>query len=136
MLLKKIIIVEDDIFLQDFYKLFFKKIGANVSIIEDPDELVQSLEKEKTDLIIMDINLRNSMLGNKKIDGLKLSRFIKLNFGHLHIPILLITAYALSSFGDNVFEDSLADDYMIKPISDYNKLIEKINKLVYVHDER
>jgi CheY-like chemotaxis protein len=129
----RIIIVEDDMFLQDFYKLFFKKIGAEVLIIEDPDELIRSLEKDKADLIIMDINLRNSMLNNQKIDGLKLSRYVKLNFRHLNVPILLITAYALTSFGENVFEDSLADDYLIKPIADYNKLIEKINRLVY-HD--
>lgn len=133
MTLKKIIIVEDDAFLQDFYKIFFKKVGAEVFIIEDPDELVRSVQKERPDIIIMDINLRNSMLGSQKVDGIKLSRYIKQNFGKLNIPILLITAYALSTFGENVMEESLADDYLIKPISDYNKLIEKINKLVYLN---
>ena len=133
MKINKIIIVEDDSFLQDFYKIFFKKVGGEVFIIEDPNELVKSILKSRPDIIIMDINLRNSMLGSQKIDGIKLSRYIKQNFYHLHIPILLITAYALSTFGENVMEDSMADDYLIKPIVDYNKLIEKINKLVCVN---
>lgn len=136
MKLKKIIIVEDDTFLQDFYKIFFKKVGGEVFIIEDPNELVQSVQEDRPDIIIMDINLRNSMLGSQKIDGIKLSRYIKQQFSSLHIPILLITAYALSTFGENVMEDSMADDYLIKPIADYNKLIEKINKLVSVNVER
>ena len=136
MKLNKIIIVEDDTFLQDFYKIFFKKVGGEVFIIEDPNEIIKSVLDSRPDIIIMDINLRNSMLGSQKIDGIKLSRYIKQNFCHLRIPILLITAYALSTFGENVMEDSMADDYLIKPIVDYNKLIEKINKLVCVNVER
>lgn len=134
--MRKIIIVEDDTFLQDFYKLFFKKFGSEIIILEDADEIVKEIENGGIDLIIMDINLRNTMLGKEKIDGIKLSRHIKRTFRHISIPILLITAYPISSFGENVLEDSLADDYLLKPIADYNKLVNKINKLVYADNER
>ncbi len=134
--LRKIIIIEDDAFLQDFYKLFFKKVGGETIILENADEVLKEIHSGGVDLIIMDINLRNTYLNSQKVDGIKFSRYIKENFYHLKIPILLITAYPLSSFGENVLEVSLADDYLIKPIADYNQLIEKINKLVFVQNER
>jgi CheY-like chemotaxis protein len=45
---------------------------------------------------------------------------------------MLVTAYPIESFGNNLLEDSMADDYLLKPITDYNQLIEKINNLVSV----
>lgn len=130
-ILKKILIVEDDAFLQDFYKVFFKKIGGEIIILEDGDEILKVISSGGVELILMDINLRNTYLNSHRVDGIKFSRYIKEHFNYLHIPIILITAYPLSSFGNNILEDSLADDYLIKPIVDYNKLVEKINKLVF-----
>jgi DNA-binding response OmpR family regulator len=135
-MLKKIIIVEDDAFLQDFYKVFFKKIGGEVLIQENADVILTEINKGGVELIIMDINLRNTYLNNQRIDGIKFSRYIKETFRQVKIPILLITAYPISSFGDNLLEDSLADDYLVKPIVDYNKLVDKINKLVISKNER
>ena len=130
---KKILIIEDDIFLQDLYRIFFKKIGAQIILAEDSDEILSLIDEGGIELIIMDINLRNTNLNSQRIDGIKFSRYIKERFHSLHIPIILVTAYPLASFGNNVLEDSLADDYLIKPITDYNQLIEKINNLIGVN---
>jgi CheY-like chemotaxis protein len=128
----KILIIEDDTFMQDFYKAFFRKIHTEIVILEETNEIVETIENGGIVLIIMDINLRNTYLNNQRVDGIKFSRFIKEKFHWLQIPILLVTAYPLLSFGENIMSDSLADDYLIKPIIDYNKLIEKINKLVCI----
>ncbi len=130
--LKKILIIEDDSFLQDFYRIIFKKIGAEIILAENSNDILRIVSEGEVELIIMDINLRNTSLNSQRIDGIKLSRYIKERFSHLHIPIILITAYPLSSFGNHLLEDSLADDYLIKPIADYNQLIEKINNLVCI----
>lgn len=130
-MLKKVIIVEDDVFLQDFYRIFFKKFGAEVMIFENVDGIVSELHNGNVDLMIMDINLRNMMLFSKRIDGIMLSQYIKKNYAYLKVPILLITAYPLKGNNDPLLEKSMADDYLIKPIADYNKLVEKINKLVF-----
>ncbi len=135
-MLKKVIIVEDDVFLQDFYKIFFKKFGAEVLILENMDEILKELHLGNIDLIILDVNLRNTMLSSRRIDGIMLSQYIKRNYGHLKIPILLITAYPLTGFGGSILEKSMADDYLLKPIADYNKLVDKINKLVFDKNER
>ncbi len=134
-MLSKVIIVEDDIFLQDFYRIFFRKIGGNIVILEDGDKILNEIKSEKVSLIVMDINLRNTYLNSEKMDGVKLSKYIKTNFASLEIPILLITAYPVSSVADNMLAESMADDYLIKPITDLNLLVQKINKLVYEHTE-
>lgn len=130
---KKILIIEDDIFLQDLYKIFFKKIGAKIILTEDSDEILRAISEEEVELIIMDVNLRNTNLNSQRIDGIKFSRYIKQHFSSLNIPIILVTAYPIASFGNNLLEDSMADDYLIKPITDYNQLIEKINNLIGVN---
>lgn len=127
----KILVIEDDIFLQDFYRLFFKKIGAETILLEDGDKIIENIESGEISLIIMDINLRNTYLKNQKMDGIKLSRFIKINYPNFRIPILLVTAYSNEKMISEYLSDSLADDIFIKPITDYNQLIEKINKLVF-----
>ena len=129
-MLRKIVIIEDDLFLQDFYRFFFKKVGGEVIILEDGDAIINVIETTIIDLIIIDINLRNTFLNSKKVDGIQLSRWIKEKYRSLRIPIILITAFPPSSFGGTLLEDSLADDYLLKPIVDYNILIEKINNLV------
>jgi len=130
-MLGKILIVEDDLFLQDFYRLFFKKIGGEILILEDGNKIIDEISKGEINLIIMDINLRNTYLNDQKIDGIKLSRYIKINFPNYSLPILLVTAYSQLSMRDVFLKDSLADDIIVKPIVDYNQLIEKINKLVF-----
>lgn len=130
-MLGKILIVEDDLFLQDFYRLFFKKIGGEILILEDGNKIIDEISKGEINLIIMDINLRNTYLNDQKIDGIKLSRYIKINFPNYSLPILLVTAYSQLSMRDEFLKDSLADDIIVKPIVDYNQLIEKINKLVF-----
>ncbi len=132
----RVLIVEDDTFLQDFYRLFFKKMGGEVVIREDGNEIINEIISGSVDLIIMDINLRNTYLHDKRVDGIHFSRYIKTNYPNFGIPILLITAYPINSFGENKLEESLADDYLIKPITDYNLLVKKINKLVFTHNER
>ena len=130
---KKILIIEDDIFLQDLYRIFFKKIGAAIILTENADDILRLINDGEIELIIMDINLRNTNLNSQRIDGIKFSRYIKEHFSSLCLPIILITAYPLASFGNNILEDSMADDYLIKPITDYNQLIEKINNLIGVN---
>jgi CheY-like chemotaxis protein len=130
--IKKILVIEDDQFLQDLYRIFFKKLGAEIIVAEDSDEIMRLVSEGEIELIIMDVNLRNTNLNSQRIDGIRLSRYLKEQFGALHIPILLVTAYPISSFPHNLLEESLADDYLLKPIIDYNQLIEKINNLISI----
>ncbi len=130
---KKIIIVEDDPFSQDFYKFIFTKAGYEPVIIEEGDRLLEMLKNEDIKLVIMDINLKNTYLKGEKTDGMKLSRVIKQDKQIAKIPILLITAYTASNIGKNFFEESLAEDFITKPILDFNLLINKVTKLIHTN---
>lgn len=127
---KKIIIVEDDPFTQEFYKYLFSKTKYPTQVIEDGDKLMEVVRQKEAGLIIMDINLKNSYMNGEKVDGVILSKHIKKVEGITNIPILLVTAYQKNVGPNNYFEDSLADDYIVKPILDYNDLLNKVNNLI------
>lgn len=124
--MKNILVVEDDPFANDFYKYILKKAGFLAIIMEDGDEIVNEVKNSEIHLIIMDINLKNTYFKGEKIDGIQLSRYIKLNLS-LDIPILLVTAYSSLMKGNKFLDESLADAYITKPIIDINTLLEKIN---------
>lgn len=127
---KKILIVEDDPLLQEFYKVLFKKLGYNFLVSENGDDIIEQITKGNIKLLIVDLNLKNTYLNSKAVDGLMLARYIKQNFYNLRIPILIITAYSANYFADELLKESLADDFMLKPILNFDKLTEKVNKLL------
>jgi CheY-like chemotaxis protein len=126
---KKVLVVEDDPFSQNFYNIILSKTGFEAIILENADEVLNRVKTGEISIIIMDINLKNTYLEGKKIDGAMLSRIIKSD-NTLRIPVLIITAFSPSIKGNTFFEESLADDYIIKPIIDYNILLQKINELI------
>lgn len=125
-----LLVVEDDPFTRQFYDFLFAKFGFNLIQTEDGDEVFDILSKQKVDLIIMDINLKNTFLQNTKVDGIIITRKIKENPALKDIPVMLVTAYQKKGGEKSFVDESLADDYIIKPITDYNELMNKVNKLI------
>jgi CheY-like chemotaxis protein len=99
---------------------------------ENGDEIFEFLEKEEIALIILDINLKNTYINNERVDGIQISRKIKKELNKASIPILLISAYQKKTGGRDYFEESLADDYILKPIIDFNLFLKKVNQLIEV----
>ena len=118
--MKKILIVEDVEFNTELL----------IQLLEDEYELVTAVdgqagvaqaEKEQPDLILMDISL-------PIMDGYEATRTIKANPNLKHIPIVALTAHAMS--GDK--EKALAigcDDYLAKPL-DEELLFETLAQLL------
>lgn len=127
---KKILIVEDDPMLQEFYKVLFKRLGYSCIITENGEEIISQIVSGEICLLIVDLNLKNTYLNSKAIDGVELARYIKQNFYKLRLPILVITAYSANYFADDLLRDGFADDYMLKPIVNFDKLIEKVDNLI------
>ncbi len=124
-------VIEDDPFTKVFYKkLLTDKLGYKIDLLEDGNKILEAVGKENYALIILDINLINSYLNGKKTDGVQISKAIKMKFPDKQIPILLITAYKKGNKTDNFFVQSLADDYIIKPIADFNILLDKVTQLI------
>lgn len=128
--MKNILIIEDDSFTNYFYKHFFSKTKFPVDFSEDGNEIFEKLESGNIGLIMMDINLTNTFFEGVQVDGIFLSKKIKDNPIYKNIPVLLVTAYAKGYGPKNYFEESRADDYIVKPISDFNELLKKIENLI------
>ena len=126
---KYILIIEDDYFTNEFYRFLFRKVKYPFIQSENGEDILKILAQKEISLIILDINLKNTYLNKRRIDGLELSKYIKENFNSSSIPILLVTAYRKNSNDENFLEKSLADDYITKPITDLNYFLEKVKKL-------
>lgn len=124
-----ILIMEDDPFTQQFYTYLFRRTAYEITVTDNGDEFLSILNSRAVSLIILDINLKNTYLNNEKVDGVQLSRMIKDNPKTASIPVLLVTAYQNKINGRDLLAESQANDYILKPITDFNELLQKIQKL-------
>ena len=114
----KVLYVEDNDDNVYVLKRWFSRIGFELVVANDGTQGVALAAQELPDLILMDLSLPD-------IDGEEATRRIKAAPGTRHIPVIALTANAMS--GDK--EKALAagcDDFDTKPI-DIERLLEKIN---------
>ncbi len=78
----------------------------------------------------MDLSLKNTYFEGTKVDGVTLSRMVKEDGKLKVIPVILVTAHLVDHHSRELFVQSLADDYVIKPIGDVNKFIDKIRETI------
>jgi two-component system, cell cycle response regulator DivK len=106
---KRILVVEDQ---EDNRRIIRDLLtSAGYALIEatDGEAGVRLAETERPDLILMDIQL-------PVLDGHEATRRIKADPGLRHIPIIVVTSYALS--GDDAKAVAAgADAYVAKPFS-------------------
>jgi two-component system, response regulator PdtaR len=82
----KIMIVEDEWITADDIKMSLQSLGYTVtSISSSGEEAIQKAEKDRPDLVLMDIMLKGEM------DGIEAARQIRSCY---NIPIIYLTAYA------------------------------------------
>ena len=111
-----ILIVEDERRLAEILKKQLEESGFNAEIASDGYTGRQLVEKNKYNLIILDINL-------PLINGYDLCREIrKMNN---KIPIIMLTAFGTPENKIAGF-DVGADDYVVKPF-DYRELLARVN---------
>jgi len=117
----KILLVEDDMFNREMVTRRLAWEGYQVISAEDGATAVALAETELPDLILMD-------LGLPILNGWQATQRIKATPNTRHIPIIALTAYALTEDRD----ESIAagcDDYESKPIN-FARLQAKIQALL------
>lgn len=107
----RILLVEDNKINQKVALFELKKWKINSDVANEPQEAFAKLSANKYDLILMDI----SMPG---MDGLEATRYIRKHFPEPHrsIPIIAMTASALSGEKEKCFEAGM-NDYISKPFN-------------------
>lgn len=104
--MKRILVVEDEKDIQNIIKAFLENAGYKVEIADDGLDGINIIQKNKFDLILLDIMM-------PKIDGFTVCEMIRKNS---NVPIIILTALTDEESQLKGF-DKLADDYITKPFS-------------------
>jgi len=103
----KLVIVEDDLTLQRALRIAFEKEGYSVVCAARGAEAVPLIEKEKPDLVILDVMLPG-------MSGYDVCRQLRQNPASATLPILMLSA--MSQVSNKITGlDAGADDYVTKP---------------------
>lgn len=117
----KILLVEDNELNRDMLSRRLQKRGHDVLLAMDGEEGVSLARTEGPDVILMDISL-------PVLDGFEATRRIKGDAGTARIPIIALTAHALTGDREKAFEAG-CDDYDTKPV-EFTRLMGKIEKVL------
>lgn len=104
----KILIVDDEPDILEFLEYNLTKEGFNVVTAADGEEAIKVAEKEKPDLIILDIMM-------PKIDGVEVCRQLRAKPAFDHTLIAFLTARE-EDYSQIAALDVGGDDYITKPI--------------------
>lgn len=117
--MKEILIVDDDPDIVELVKNRLEADNYKVISASGGEEGLQNINKEKPDLIILDI-------GMPKIDGYTFIRALKSNDDFKSIPVIILTARGQMQ---GLFKVEGVKDYMTKPFKP-EELLERIKKLL------
>jgi CheY-like chemotaxis protein len=119
-----ILLVDDDHLLAQSTAKLIRRLGKHqVRVTEEPAEIMQSCRSGEVDVVLMDVNLAGARWQGQAVSGADLARELKNHPQTTHIPIILVTAYALLNERQSLLEASHADGFVNKPITDYPALL-------------
>jgi len=119
----KILLVEDNEMNRDMLSRRLARKGFEVEIAVDGQEGVTMAGESHPDLILMDMSL-------PIMDGWEATRKIKANENTKKIPVIALTAHAMSDDKSKAL-DAGCDDYDTKPI-DLERLLGKIENALTI----
>jgi len=117
----RILLVEDNEMNRDMLSRRLERRGYQVVLAMDGRDGVERAESEAPDLVLMDMSL-------PVLDGWEATRLLKAAPATRAIPVIALTAHAMSSDRARALEAG-CDDYDTKPI-DLPRLLGKIEALL------
>lgn len=120
--MKKILVVEDDTYLANAYRVKLVKAGFEIKNAFDGDEALNTLQTYTPDLILLDIVM-------PKKDGFATLAEIKKNEKIKNIPVILASNLGQKEDMDRGLKLG-AIDFFVKTDFTLNNLIEKMNLLL------
>ncbi len=127
-----ILVVEDDPVNAELFDLVLSRMANHtVTVTEDGDFAVGLYLSGTVNAVIMDVSLSNTLYQGISVDGLQLSKAMKMSANGKTIPIMLATAHAMREDMEKFLIASAADDYIAKPIVDFAKLLQAMEQLLH-----
>ncbi len=119
--MSKILLVEDNEMNRDMLSRRLARNGFDVVMAVDGEQGVLMAQSERPDLILMDMSL-------PILDGWEATRRVRAGEATSSIPIIALTAHAMSGDREKAIEAG-CNDYDTKPI-EMSRLLEKIKVLL------
>lgn len=119
--MSRILLVEDNEMNRDMLSRRLTRRGFEVVIAVNGQEGVEMTQRENPDIVLMDMSL-------PVLDGWEATRRLKAAEETKHIPIIALTAHAMSGDREKTLQAG-CDDYDTKPI-EFPRLLDKINALL------
>ncbi len=119
---KKVLIVEDDVFLSNIYNKKFTNEGFEVYTASDGKKAVIIIKQKKPDIILLDIML-------PQMDGFEVLEEIKKDPEVKDIPVILLTNINEQD-GIKKGYDLGAKDYIIKTFFTPSEIVDKVKKFI------
>lgn len=117
----RILLVEDNEMNRDMLSRRLEKRGHTVSIAADGGAGLEKARAEKPDIILMDMSL-------PVIDGWEATRQLKADPNTAKIPVIALTAHAMTSDRDKALAAG-CDDFDTKPV-ELPRLLGKIDEML------
>ena len=117
----KILLVEDNEMNRDMLSRRLARKGYQVVLALDGQSGLEMTQAEVPDLVLMDMSL-------PVLDGWEATRRLKADPATRHIPVIALTAHAMSSDREKALEAG-CDDYDTKPV-ELPRLLTKIEALL------
>ncbi|MGR0480491.1 MAG: cache domain-containing protein [Candidatus Electronema sp. V4] len=105
----RILLVEDNLINQQVAQEILAKAGLQVETVNNGEEAVAAVAARDYDAVLMDIQM-------PVMDGYEATRRIRQELGKHSLPILAMTAHAVSEERDKCFRMGM-DDHIAKPVS-------------------
>jgi len=119
--MSKILLVEDNEMNRDMLSRRLARKGYEVVLAVDGPSGVAMAQSESPDLVLMDMSLPT-------LDGWEATRRLKADASTQHIPVIALTAHAMSGDREKALEAG-CDDYDTKPV-ELARLVRKIEVLL------
>lgn len=119
---KKILLVEDDVFMLELLSDKLTKSGFEVSVAVDGEECLKTLQSLKPDLMLLDIVM-------PKLDGLDVLRRMKNSPEFSQIPVIVLSNLGQKEEVERAMELG-AKDYIVKANFTAGEIVEKLNKVL------
>jgi len=116
-----ILLVDDEEMNRDFLQRRLQRRGYEVTTAIDGSDACEKIATMQPDLVLMDVMMPN-------MDGLQATRSLRADPRTQNIPIIALTAQAMSGDREKTIEAG-CDAYAAKPI-DFPSLLEKIQALL------
>lgn len=117
---KKVLIAEDSSVIQNLAKKILQFQNYDITAVKNGQQVLDKLEKEKYDVIVMDINM-------PVMDGMQCAEQIrKRDDDKANTPIIAISGNA-KNYSREDFDRVGINEYLPKPLN-FDELVEKVNQ--------